>query len=220
LGSQQLRPAGRRHRDAPSARHRISNPSGSQYVAVAAGAEHTCALASNGDVHLLGREQLRPAERRPGWRRKPLVLGPRDLDADAGRLASNVRTISAGDRHNCALRGQRHRDCWGEKEHAATRPQQPSPTSRRSPPAAVSVARSMPAGRSIAGAATSISSSEQGVSWDGVNPTVMTTATPMAVSNVVSIATGPRTTCVTTRAANSVLGRKFRRRGGQRAVAR
>jgi len=177
----------------------ISNPGGSQYVAVAVAAQHSCALASNGDVHCWGANSHGQLNGGQDGNGNPLYPGPGTWTPMRIASLSNVRAISAGDRHNCALLASGTGTCWGEVEHAATRPQ-PGLTDLRAVAAGGGYSCALDAGGQVLcwGSNLDFQLGSMAVSWEGTNPTIMTTAAPMAVANVVAIATGPRTICVAT----------------------
>jgi alpha-tubulin suppressor-like RCC1 family protein len=177
----------------------ILNPSGSRYVSVAAGAKHTCALTTNGDVYCWGANshgQLNGGQDGIG---NPLFAQAGTWTPIRISSLSNVRAISAGSRHNCALLANGTETCWGEMELMATHPQ---PTLKNLVAVAAGGGQScaLDAGGQVHcwGSNLDFQIGSLAVAQDGVNPTVLTAPASMAVSNVVAVATGLRTTCVAT----------------------
>ena len=86
-------------------------PAGTHATALAAGADHTCALLSNGQVSCWGRDTNGQ-------------LGDGSLAVDVSAPSSTVvlpggpsayaTAIAAGDRHTCALLGSGGVTCWGD----------------------------------------------------------------------------------------------------------
>jgi alpha-tubulin suppressor-like RCC1 family protein len=177
----------------------ISNPGGTRYVAVAVAARHSCALTTGGEVDCWGANTHGQLNGGADINGNPLYAGTGSWTPIPIASLANVRAISAGDRHNCALLADGTETCWGETEHAATRPQ-PQLANLKAVGAGGGYSCALEGGGQVDcwGSNLDFQLGSRAISWDGVNPTVMTTAAPMAVTSVVAIATGPRTVCVAT----------------------
>jgi alpha-tubulin suppressor-like RCC1 family protein len=177
----------------------IQNPSGSLYVALAAGPAHTCALTTTGNVDCWGANDYGQLNGGANASGNPLFAGPGTWTPIRITTLANVRALSAGERHNCALLADGSETCWGEKEKGSTYPQ-----------AALGGLIAVAAG---GGQSCALSVGGQTSCWgsnldfqlgslapsiDGGTPTMTTSAVPIPLANVVAVAAGPRTTCVST----------------------
>jgi alpha-tubulin suppressor-like RCC1 family protein len=177
----------------------IQNPTGSQYVALAAGPAHTCALTTMGAVDCWGANDYGQLNRGATASGSPLFSGPGTWTPIRIATLSNVRALSAGERHNCALLASGAETCWGEMEKGSTYPQ--------------SALGGLVAVAAGGGQSCTLDGGGQVRCWgsnlgfqlgslatspDGGTPTMTTSPVPIPISNVVAVAAGPRTTCVST----------------------
>jgi len=178
----------------------IQNPSGSLYVAVSAGPRHTCALTTTGAVDCWGANSYGQLNGDPGGAGNAFFTAGGSWTPIRIAALADARIISAGYRHNCAIRADGTEACWGEKEHGATL-LQPGLGNLLAIAAgggdtcvvdAGGVARCW--GSNIDFQIGSLAVSD----WPGAGPTFMRTPAAIPIPGVVAVSAGLRTTCVAT----------------------
>lgn len=177
----------------------ILNPSGSLYVAVSAGPSHTCALTTTGNVDCWGANDYGQLNGGASASGNPLFSGPGTWTPIRIATLANVRAVTAGERHNCALLADGTETCWGEVERGSTFPQ-----AGLAGLVAVAAGGGQSCALDVGGQARCWGSNMNfqlgslASSPDGGTPTISTSAVPIPIPNVVAIAAGARTTCVST----------------------